>query len=286
MAMAVALSACAGPVPGSAPGPDSAAPSSPSGRSATHLPPVGTDATPADPPLLLPNLTSLAAEDIHVEAGAGGSRLLRFAAVLANTGAGPLVVAPDASQPCPAGQRFASQIVYVDDGDATYEPGQDSGQRITPAGCMIFHPAHDHWHLDASARYSVTTADGSPVVGSDKVSFCLRDSRRLPGAVWSGAQETFGECDATSVQGITAGFGDVYRSDLDGQALALPEGLPDGRYCLTLSADPLDLLEESVEGDNATSVGLRLAGTSVAIDGSTACAATRLSSASPPTSAP
>ncbi|MGH8828681.1 MAG: lysyl oxidase family protein [Jiangellaceae bacterium] len=231
----------------------------------TADPPTPPSPEPTEPPLLLPNLSSLPAEDVHIEVAGAGTRLLRFAGVLANTGDGPLVVVTDESQPCPPNQRFASQIAYVDaDRDGRYGIEVDTEQSATPAGCMLDHPTHDHWHFDASASYSVTRpASPTPIVRSDKVSFCLRDSRLLPGDGFVGTTETFGDCDYDSIQGISRGWGDVYRSDLDGQALPLPADLVDGVYCLTTSADPRDLLRETREDDNSSTVGVR-------IDGSTA----------------
>lgn len=229
----------------------------------TAAPPTPPSPTPTEPPLLLPNLSSLPAEDVHIEVAADGTRLLRFAGVLANTGEGPLVVVTDESQPCPPNERFASQVVYLDaDRDARYGVEVDTEQSVTPAGCMLDHPTHDHWHFDASASYVVTRpASPTPIARSDKVSFCLRDSRPLPGVAAS--TETFGDCDYDSIQGISPGWGDVYRSDLDGQALPLPAELVDGVYCLTTSADPRGLLRETREDDNSSTLGVR-------IDGSTA----------------
>ena len=229
--------------------------------------------TPAGPPLLLPDLSSLPAEDVHIEVAADGTRLLRFAGVLVNSGPGPLVVVPAGATACPPEQHFASQVVYVDaDTDGVHDPATDVEQSVTPAGCMIDHPTHGHWHFDASARY-VLTAPGStaPIVAADKVSFCLRDSRPL--SVDPIAPETYGECERDSIQGISPGWGDVYRSDLDGQALPLPPDLADGRYCLTLSADPLGLLREVDDDDNAATVSVRVTGATASVVAPGGCAA-------------
>lgn len=211
------------------------------------------------PDLLLPNMSSLPAEDVHIEVLDDGTRLLRFASVLSNTGPGPLmVVTDDSPNECRRGQRFASQIMFVDAReDGRYSRSKDKQHVRSPAGCMLDHPSHDHWHFDASASY-VLTARGSwqPVVSSDKVSFCLRDSRKLPGP--GPAQEQYGDCDQASRQGISPGWGDVYESDLDGQALELPDDLRNGRYCLTLTADPFNLWRETDDTDNSSVVGVRI----------------------------
>lgn len=228
-------------------------------NSATTEPPSPTP-TPTTPHLL-PNMQSLAAADVHIDVTDDG-RDLRFAATLANVGDGPLILRPDEEPECPEGQRHASQLIPIDsDGDGSFDPDVDTDTEQNPAGCMLFHPTHEHWHFDASASYVLTEPDGeTPVVSTDKVSFCMRDSRRLPGERWEDAPETYGECERDQIQGITAGWGDVYESELDGQALPLPDDLADGTYCLQLTADPFDLLLETVEDDNATTVAVELAG--------------------------
>lgn len=235
--------------------------------------PTTTIATPDDA-LLLPDLSSLPAEDVHLEVTADGSRLLRFAAVLANTGDGPVVVRPDESQPCPPGQRFASQVVYVDaNDDDAYQPAVDTETSVSPAGCMVDHPTHDHWHLDASAQYVLSTAapGREPIVSADKVSFCLRDTRPLVVDPDTLAPQAYDGCDRDSVQGITVGWGDVYRSDLDGQALPLPADLADGQYCLSLRADPLDLMREIDDANNAAVVGVRITETTATVAPAASC---------------
>lgn len=229
--------------------------------------------TPTGPSLLLPDLASLPAEDVHLEVAADGTRLLRFAGVLVNSGPGPLVVVPAGTTACPPEQHFASQIVYIDaDADGVHDPATDVGQSLTPAGCMIDHPTHGHWHFDASARYVLTApASTTPIVAADKVSFCLRDSRPLN--VDPAARGTYGECERDSIQGISPGWGDVYRSDLDGQALPLPPDLADGRYCLTLSADPLGLLREVDDDDNAATVSVRITGATASVVAPGGCVA-------------
>jgi hypothetical protein len=76
-------------------------------------------------------------------------------------------------------------------------------------------------------------------------------------------REHFGECTRDGPQGISPGWVDIYDSDLDGQWLRLPPGVRNEVLCLDLEADPLDLLEETDEGDNAASVAIRVDGTRV-----------------------
>lgn len=255
--------------PSSAPPPPSVPPSAPSGTAAPGTPAPTPAPAQAEPELLLPDMISMPATDIHIELD-GATRLLRFEATLANIGVGPVEIVVDESRPCPAEQRFASQRIYLDaDADGAHDPRVDRQQVVVPAGCMIDHPTHDHWHFDSSARY-VVSAVGSrdPIVSSDKVSFCLRDNVPLYRA--AGAQ-TYGDCERDSVQGITAGWGDIYTSELDGQQLPLPANLADGRYCLTLSANPYHLLRESDGTNNGSRMGVQIIGNTATAAPATGC---------------
>jgi hypothetical protein len=215
----------------------------------------------AGPAFLLPNLRSLPAENVHI-ARTGDRRVLRFAGVLSNLGPGPLEVAPRESRTCPPGQRHADQVLYHDaDRDGRFSRAVDRRVSLRPAGCMLDHPTHKHWHFDATASYVLSTPGATaPVAAKEKVSFCLRDNRPV---VDSPLRRHYGDCTRDRVQGITAGWADVYRASLPGQALELPAGLTDGVYCLTVTADPMRLLHEAREDDNASVRALRITGPDV-----------------------
>ncbi|PSL05860.1 lysyl oxidase [Haloactinopolyspora alba] len=260
-------------------------PENASGTAGTHEPGATTSGTGATdpaasrrarraPPPMLPNLRSLPAEDVQIRPADEGGRELRFAAALANVGTGPLIAVPGDGPGCPTGQRRTSQVIAVDaNRNGTYDRGTDPGGKRVEAGCMLDHPTHDHWHFDASASYVLTRpGDAEPIAATDKVSFCLRDSRRLAGERWAGATETYGDCDRDSTQGISVGYADVYDVETDGQSLPLADDLPDGVYCLTLTADPNGLLRETREDDNAAVAAVRITGTQAADAPSTACA--------------
>jgi len=234
--------------PGS-PGPGSPAPGSPE---------------PAGDPALLPNLRSLPAEDVLVRTE-DGNRIVRFAGILANVGVGPLELTPRGSATCPARQHPADQRVYQDgDGDGRYVVRTDRKRATRPAGCMLVHRGHDHWHFDAMAGYALSRPDtGGPIVSADKVSFCLRDNRRVAGMPAS-TPRRYGDCeDRLDLQGISSGWADVYSNDLDGQVLDIPDNLPNGTYCLRTVADPDGLIQESNESDNAAVLAIQITGARV-----------------------
>lgn len=252
--------------------------------SATTLPETGTGAlesprAPASSPAprpaegrLLPDLQSLPPEDVHIEV-IGDGRRLRFTSIIANVGVGPVETVPDDALPCPDDQRHASQVVYHDvDGDGRFDREVDTHTSARPAGCMLDHRGHDHWHFDAAARYALLPIDdATPVAEADKVSFCWRDSREVPAEADPRPDQFYGDCSYDTVQGITPGWADVYPEDLDDQHLDLPDDLVDGEYCLWNEADPLGLLAETSEDNNAAVVAIQIAGTDVSAAPGTEC---------------
>lgn len=219
---------------------------------------------PPGPPVLRPDLRSTAATDLQVEV-LGDQRRLRFAATLANVGQGPLVLVPLGRGRCQPGQHAARQLVHLDrDDDGVFGRPRDTTRTAAFAGCMLRHVGHDHWHFDGMAAYALRRPGSErPLVARDKVSFCLRDNVRVPGAPARVRRAWFGDCTATTRQGISPGWADVYEADLEGQWLRVPEGVDGDLLCLDLAADPDDLVRETNELDNATSVALRITGDSV-----------------------
>ena len=220
----------------------------------------------APPPPLLPNLRSVPVKDLSIEMR-NGYRWLRFESAIGNTGRGPLETRPDSREECRRGERHASQVIYRDvDLNRRYKRSVDTRKRIRPAGCMVFHPRHDHWHFDAASRYSLVSAEEQQAVARHrKTSFCLRDSRRVP-APWGATKRYgsyYGYCDQNNPQGIMIGWSDVYQSFLAGQALRLPKNLPNGRYCVKVVVDPLDQLRESDDTDNSSVRAVRIRNRSV-----------------------
>jgi Lysyl oxidase len=208
------------------------------------------------PRRLLPNLRSPFADDLQVQQVSGG-RLLRFSTTLANVGAGPLLLHPrPEAGGCPEDQHPATQVIHHDaNADGAYQPETDVPGRERRAGCMLAHPTHDHWHFDAMAGYSLhSPTTGEHFAARRKVSFCLRDNRRVGAVPTDVRREHFGECSRAGPQGISPGWADVYLWDLPGQTLPLPRGRDRRVLCLDLVADPRGLLAETDESDNGTSV--------------------------------
>lgn len=233
-----------------APVADAAAPTAPSVRAGR-----------APAPKLLPDLTPLRASELYVQAS-GGVRKLRFEAGLANIGAGPMEVRPNRAKPCPKGKRHASQVVYRDvDRNGFFKRSVDKAYTQQSAGCMVFHPQHNHWHFEAASRYRLFRPghEDNILVRARKMSFCLRDSERVPAEYGTFYQPLYyRDCGRETPQGISRGWVDVYANYLTGQALTLPKNLRHGVFCLNIRVDPKGRLDEGDETNNNSFKAFRL----------------------------
>jgi len=196
---------------------------------------------------LRPNLRALPPSDLSIIPNADtGNPELRLSATSWNSGSGPLELVPG-----PGGQ--AGQDVY----QRLYTQGGGFTDHL--AGTFIFHEAHNHFHFERYAVYTLRPVDapGASQRQSYKTSFCVMDTTkvdaRLPGAPKKAGYAT---CGAV-VQGMSVGWGDTYGWHLAGQAIDLT-GNPDGKYELMVAFDPENRLLETNDGDNTACVLLQI----------------------------
>lgn len=194
----------------------------------------------------LPNIVPLPAADVHVDTDDTGVGLaLRFSSWMANQGQHhfDVVGVPNPALPLTA---------------AAHQCTEWAAPRLCSArqeiGALEYHDAHQHWHFQNFARFELRrSSDGALVSLSDKVSFCMMDSApvrssRTPETLF--AHPLYYGCDL-GTQGISAGWADIYTSDLPGQQLSIA-GLPDGNYDIITVADPAGLILETNDSDNAS----------------------------------
>lgn len=220
---------------------------------------------------LTPDLQTLKPYKISVETTSSGERRLRFSNEVANAGFGPLEIVPR-SEDCNGdgkikNDRTAYQRLYQDaNGNGYFDRGIDTSLTTHRAGCMVFHPAHHHWHFQDFADYELKRlSDGSVVASSTKVTFCMEDSRRaldnLPG---SPSTPYFTTCTRTSSEGISVGWSDIYGAGLRDQFIPI-DGVSDGDYCLVSTADPSNKLIEGNDGNNRAATAIHLGGNAVSV---------------------
>jgi Lysyl oxidase len=217
----------------------------------------GAGAGDVAPRELLPDLVARAPWKVAVKT-VGREHRLVFSSAGANVGAGPLEILaerPDRTSPT----MRADQLVRQSNGATRRYEGVGDVRYVVSAD-------HQHWHFLRFMRYELRRASGGgPIVRDRKTGFCLGDryntGRRLPRkprqAVFRGGCG-FRETELLRVrEGISVGYGDNYRAELEGQYLDLT-GLPAGRYRLVHTVDEDGLLRERTRSNNVAWLLLRL----------------------------
>jgi phosphohistidine phosphatase SixA len=211
----------------------------------------------ADSNLLLPDLITLPPSQFGIRSySVTGKKLLRFTNSIQNNGPGAMEFWGYSD---PASEKtIVVQSIYTKDG---------SSPKNIVAGEFIFHPEHDHWHVEDFARYELWSLDSvgdldTVVAVSAKVSYCLRDDARseLPDAP---RQQTYMMCDQKR-QGISAGWIDVYEYYLPGQNIDITD-VPDGIYAVRSIVDPANQFRELSRSNNAAIVYVEIQGDRVGI---------------------
>lgn len=237
---------------------------------------VATAPAGAGSAALEPDLVTLPIEAGDLGMQRDGDRaLLRLSNEIGNQGAGPLEITPsEVSENCdgdgdPVNDRDAFQRIYGDgDADGLYDGAAEPVELERLFGCMRYHPAHDHWHVLDFARYELRREPiGRLALRARKIGFCVVDNRLAFPGEGAGSEPFYPTgpaeqaeqqgCQEAETQGLSPGWADIYLLKLPGQELDVT-GLRRGRYCLVSTADPLNLLDERDEDNNATSVRLAL----------------------------
>ena len=219
---------------------------------------VADDRAAGDP--LLPDLVTRPPGEVYVS-----GNNLRFSNTVANRGVGPLEIFPEPTSGAdcnhngdPTDDRRAYQRVFHDSADpgspGWFDYHVDTEFSDHLVGCMMFHPAHNHWHFDDFARYLLQNASGQIVARSVKVSFCVADgSRVFPNLKGSRTYEVYpfpgGVCSDSTTEGLSIGWADTYTAATQGQSVNI-SGLPTGDYCLISRADPHNVLQELKDTNN------------------------------------
>jgi hypothetical protein len=231
------------------------------GAAALALMASASSAPAAAPHRLLPDIVTLRihSDDLRVESSAGHT-LLRLTNRVANRGRGPLEIFPSGkSHGCdgdddPDNDRNAVQRVFEDtSGDRVFERKSDTDWERFTFGCDRYDRRAHHWDVFNLARYALLRRhSGKTAAKTSKVAFCTVDSDPafpwLPGAP-DKPYYPQGGCDESSTLGVSVGWADEYYYGLPNQALDI-SGVKAGRYCLSSTADPSNLLREADNSNN------------------------------------
>ena len=202
--------------------------------------------------MYLPDLRTLPLSDLHIQLLAGDRRFLRLENTIWNSGQGPLELTGEIN--ALTSRTRVRQHIYTAEDD----------QREILVGDFVWHPTHDHWHFDEFTLYELWTLTpdyrlGQVVASSDKLSYCVMDTDVVdPDHPHVSTRQGYVGC-GQRLQGLSIGWGDTYKSTLDGQALELT-GLPDGFYALTSTVNPNAVILEEDYGNNSTRIYLEILG--------------------------
>jgi hypothetical protein len=172
-----------------------------------------------------------------------GTVLLRFGTYAVNEGDGPLQVIGAAAKN--SKQSVVQRIFNSRGGFADRTSGE-----------FVYHPEHEHIHVDQFEQYRLLDLSGNRVADGGKVSFCLTNVVAFPKAI-AAAQDTAlalrQPLDTTRCgsihQGIDVGWSDYYGPALPDQWIDVT-GVSPGDYLIEITVDPTDLILESDETDN------------------------------------
>lgn len=224
--------------------------SPPSGSAAASL-----TASPS-PGLLLPDLRVGPPRELHVTRDPRtGDRQIRFSTAVSNLGEGPLELS-GVHDPIERRTIASQRIRRID---------ESTDARV--AGVFVFHPAHDHWHFEDFTSFELWThgSDGELtrlVATTGKMSFCVWDSDPMADPPPEAPSRRAYERCPQDIQGLSIGWMDVYSARTPGQHLTI-EGVPDGRYAIRSTVDPVNRLIESDEENNDAVAYVRLSGSQI-----------------------
>jgi hypothetical protein len=201
----------------------------------------------------LPDLGMLHPRNLQIENTSDGRKLLRFASIVVNVGAGPFEV--HGQRPTGASTMTTTQRIFDDAG----------GYRDVPTDAVIFWggDGHNHWHVQDLLDFELVRLDNGIKVGNfAKQGFCFYDNYLYGSSDPAFYRARTGACGgglsaSETTMGLSVGWGDRYGKALPGQYIDIT-GLTAGRYRLLGTADANDWFTESNNANNVSWVDIQL----------------------------
>jgi len=213
---------------------------------------------PAEMPKgLLPDLRTLPPSDLEIVTLPDSTHELRLSNTIWNSGPGPLELKGTHD---PATQKTRVAPYNYTGSDLQYNH---------MVGEFVWHIQHDHWHFMEFTIYELWTLSPTGeldrvVSTSGKLSYCVVDTDMINREIEDfSPYKRYVECGAT-LQGLSIGWGDTYKSYLDGQSIPLA-GVADGIYALKSVVNPDALLLESDYLNNTALIYLLIRGEKIAL---------------------
>jgi hypothetical protein len=206
---------------------------------------------------VLPDLGMAPLKDFRVDKASSGQTLLRYSAIVVNTGSGRFQL--DGTRTSTSGSEMeVAQRIADSSGSSRTQP--------TAARMYFAGDGHTHWHVADLEQSVLERLDNGVKVGSGaKHGFCFFDNYPfrlgLLGAPASAFYTTCGRDPNVSSQsmGLSVGWGDIYRGSLPDQHIDIT-GLTSGRYRLTARADAGNWFLETNNANNFSWIDIQLGG--------------------------
>jgi hypothetical protein len=195
--------------------------------------------------LLLPDLKLLPTKTVYIESGRDFKKL-RFDTHFVNIGIGPLELRGEADEEREI--TVATQVIKKADG----------GNEERVIGEFVFHPGHDHWHVDKYAQFEIWSIDGDGepeklLLSTDKYSFCIWDEEPYDLKLENAPQSRQYPRCPQDIQGNSVGWGDNYAPHLEGQEVDIM-GLENGTYAIISRVNAeRSIIEENYENNSVRS---------------------------------
>jgi Lysyl oxidase len=207
----------------------------------------------------LPDLGMAAPSAVQLQ-NSNGHRLLRYTAVIANVGAGPLELLGSRSNTSTTDMSVVQRIFNTS--------GTSRDVSIPGAAMYYAGDGHNHWHVRDLEIGTLTRLDNGVKVGTlAKHGFCFEDDVAyrlgLPGEPSSARFTGSTDCasnqpSALSAQmGLSVGWGDVYPWNIAFQYIDVT-GLSPGRYRLSDGVNTALRLQELNTGNDSSWVDIQL----------------------------
>ena len=222
-------------------------------HSGGELPPPPDDA-------LLPDITPGIPTHLQIH-NQGQGEWLRFTNTWANVGDGSLEFQVG---PVVEDKQIAFQNLYDDAGNfANIYVEEPPYVYHEPLGEFIFHPGHNHWHIDDVGDFSIWEFDDpnpevmgdeiptipAPGASNTKIGFCIIDVFRYDEVKSSPSSEkVYWDCEV-DLQGIQPGWADQYHQSVEGNEIDV-SAIPDGEYLLIHEWNPEGLFIDEDDSNN------------------------------------
>jgi Lysyl oxidase len=155
---------------------------------------------------------------------------------------------------------FLSQNI----GNADFIAGKPLGR----PDLFYYHLSHHHFHMREFNQYKLIASTGNfastgnLIIPSTKPGFCLSDSEQVLENSTRQSGYYPSTCPENGTMGISAGWADVYFSDIACQYLVIDQ-IPDGEYVLVVTTNAARKVPEDTFEDNTVARGLSILGTVV-----------------------